>query len=681
MDGQRTTITDPSSGQEKMFTFDHSYFVNTNQETVYNDLAIPLMEKAFDGYNGTMFAYGQTGSGKSFSMMGYGANQGIIPRMNRAIFSKIRSLSQNRFLVTVSYLEIYNEVVRDLLNPTDKDLKIRENPKIGIYVEGLAEMVVKTPEEVERYIDQGTKARSVGATNMNEHSSRSHSVFTVRIEQRPENATANSKATVSKLNLVDLAGSERADRTGATGDRLKEGAAINKSLSALGNVISTLADPEKRKGHVPYRDSKLTRILQESLGGNTITIMLCALSPADDSYEETKSTLEYANRAKNIQNVARKNEDENARVIRELREEIDKLRQQLGTGGATATGAQMSKEDEEKLSQMDDMIKDLEYAKQQAWDEKERISKMFEVERNRNLATRGLLDAMETIKQENARLKEKLDGMRMEKEDQIQLYKESKARVDDLMAQLQGDMKKYQELKQSGQSDTEEAKVLAGRIQGLRATVQDEAQRMKKLKARIQEITDQQKQEKEDGQSGIGPGREMTGDKGKQFLESESKRIQEENKAILDKERKEMEEKLAEEKRRVQAEAEKRYAEKAQSITVGEFVALETKKLEAEAEKKLLESRVQLLEKQIENSEKDKIKLHEQMQLELEKQQLQLFQIFRRYREYFETERQDNIQKFQGLLQDAIQDAMHYASENTQLQREVDRLKKLAGGK
>eukprot|EP00002_Diphylleia_rotans_P039481 TRINITY_DN9166_c0_g1_i1.p1 TRINITY_DN9166_c0_g1~~TRINITY_DN9166_c0_g1_i1.p1 ORF type:complete len:543 (+),score=171.15 TRINITY_DN9166_c0_g1_i1:521-2149(+) len=542
-------------------------------------------------------------------------------------------------------------------------------------------MVVKTPEEVERYIDQGTKARSVGATNMNEHSSRSHSVFTVRIEQRPENATANSKATVSKLNLVDLAGSERADRTGATGDRLKEGAAINKSLSALGNVISTLADPEKRKGHVPYRDSKLTRILQESLGGNTITIMLCALSPADDSYEETKSTLEYANRAKNIQNVARKNEDENARVIRELREEIDKLRQQLGTGGATATGAQMSKEDEEKLSQMDDMIKDLEYAKQQAWDEKERISKMFEVERNRNLATRGLLDAMETIKQENARLKEKLDGMRMEKEDQIQLYKESKARVDDLMAQLQGDMKKYQELKQSGQSDTEEAKVLAGRIQGLRATVQDEAQRMKKLKARIQEITDQQKQEKEDGQSGIGPGREMTGDKGKQFLESESKRIQEENKAILDKERKEMEEKLAEEKRRVQAEAEKRYAEKAQSITVGEFVALETKKLEAEAEKKLLESRVQLLEKQIENSEKDKIKLHEQMQLELEKQQLQLFQIFRRYREYFETERQDNIQKFQGLLQDAIQDAMHYASENTQLQREVDRLKKLAGGK
>ncbi|KAK4203795.1 putative kinesin-like protein unc-104 [Triangularia verruculosa] len=362
MKGNQTILTPPDasagggklSGKDsapKAFAFDKSYWSfdknapnYAGQNHLFDDLGQPLLDNAFQGYNNCIFAYGQTGSGKSYSMMGYGKDAGIIPMICQDMFERIKVMQQDKNLkctVEVSYLEIYNERVRDLLNPANKgNLKVREHPSTGPYVEDLAKLVVGSFQEIENLMDEGNKARTVAATNMNETSSRSHAVFTLMLTQKrfdPETKMEMEKA--AKISLVDLAGSERATSTGATGARLKEGAEINRSLSTLGRVIAALADlstGKKKKGasgQVPYRDSVLTWLLKDSLGGNSMTAMIAAVSPADINYDETLSTLRYADSAKRIKNHAVVNEDANARMIRELKEELALLRNKLGGGG------------------------------------------------------------------------------------------------------------------------------------------------------------------------------------------------------------------------------------------------------------------------------------------------------------------------------------------------------------
>ncbi|PGH13046.1 hypothetical protein AJ79_03883 [Helicocarpus griseus UAMH5409] len=346
----------PGAGGDgpKTFAFDKSYWSfnrsdshYAGQENLFNDLGAPLLDNAFQGYNNCIFAYGQTGSGKSYSMMGYGEEAGVIPKICKDMFQRIAALqAENKNLtctVEVSYLEIYNERVRDLLNPATKgNLKVREHPSTGPYVEDLAKLVVRSFQEIENLMDEGNKARTVAATNMNETSSRSHAVFTLTVTQKRHDAeTTMDTEKVSRISLVDLAGSERATSTGATGARLKEGAEINRSLSTLGRVIAALADvsagKKKNASMVPYRDSVLTWLLKDSLGGNSMTAMIAAISPADINYEETLSTLRYADSAKRIKNHAVVNEDPNARMIRELKEELAQLRSKLG-GGAPSGG-------------------------------------------------------------------------------------------------------------------------------------------------------------------------------------------------------------------------------------------------------------------------------------------------------------------------------------------------------
>src|ERR1700761_1533327 len=339
-----------SSEGTKTFAFDKSYWSFSKddshyagQDNLFNDLGRPLLDNAFKGYNNCIFAYGQTGSGKSYSMMGYGQEFGVIPRICRDMFERIEGVEDRNltFTVEVSYLEIYNERVRDLLNPATKgNLRVREHPSTGPYVEDLAKLAVRSFSEIENLMDEGNKARTVAATNMNETSSRSHAVFTLTLTQKRHDVeTRMDTEKVAKISLVDLAGSERASSTGATGARLKEGAEINRSLSTLGRVIASLADLSSgKKGlKVPYRDSVLTWLLKDSLGGNSMTAMIAAISPADINFEETLSTLRYADSAKRIKNHAVINEDPNARMIRELKEELAKLRGQLG-GGAAAGG-------------------------------------------------------------------------------------------------------------------------------------------------------------------------------------------------------------------------------------------------------------------------------------------------------------------------------------------------------
>ncbi|XP_060765739.1 kinesin-like protein KIF17 [Neoarius graeffei] len=332
-------IEKPGAAEEppKQFTFDGTYFIDQTTEQMYNEIAYPLVEGVTEGYNGTIFAYGQTGSGKSFTMQGVSdppAQRGVIPRAFEHIFETIQCAENTKFLVRASYLEIYKEEIRDLLGKdTKQKLELKEHPEQGVYVRDLSMHTVHSVGECERIMDLGWKNRSVGYTLMNKDSSRSHSIFTIHLEICNTDAAGEDHLRAGKLNLVDLAGSERQSKTGATGDRLQEATKINLSLSALGNVISALVDG--RSKHIPYRDSKLTRLLQDSLGGNTRTLMVACLSPADNNYEESLSTLRYANRAKSIQNRPRINEDPKDALLRQYQEEIKQLKAlvsgQLGT--------------------------------------------------------------------------------------------------------------------------------------------------------------------------------------------------------------------------------------------------------------------------------------------------------------------------------------------------------------
>lgn len=326
------SLTNPNSTEtEKVFSYDTVFSPDTQQQTIYEKAAFQLVESVLEGYNGTIFAYGQTGCGKTYTMMGAPENdslKGIIPRAFAHIFGNIESSTQKNFLIRCSYIEIYNEEVHDLIGTDVKaKLELKESSDKGVHIKNLSMHIVKSIADIERLMVLGLKNRSVGETLMNKDSSRSHSVFTIYIESAQTDAKGNQNITLGKLNLVDLAGSERQSKTHATGDRLKEANKINLSLSALGNVISALVDG--KSSHIPYRDSKLTRLLQDSLGGNTKTVMIANVSAASDSYDETLGTLRYASRAKNIKNQPKVNQDPKDALLFEYAEEIKRLKAQL----------------------------------------------------------------------------------------------------------------------------------------------------------------------------------------------------------------------------------------------------------------------------------------------------------------------------------------------------------------
>ncbi|XP_076168433.1 kinesin heavy chain isoform X1 [Ptiloglossa arizonensis] len=313
--GSKFIVKFPSGGEEncisiggKVYLFDKVFKPNATQDKVYNEAARSIVTDVLAGYNGTIFAYGQTSSGKTHTMegvIGDSNKQGIIPRIVNDIFNHIYGMEENlEFHIKVSYFEIYMDKIRDLLDVSKVNLSVHEDKNRVPFVKGATERFVSSPEEVFEVIEEGKSNRHIAVTNMNEHSSRSHSVFLINVKQ--ENLE-NQKKLSGKLYLVDLAGSEKVSKTGAEGTVLDEAKNINKSLSALGNVISALADGNKT--HIPYRDSKLTRILQESLGGNARTTIIICCSPASFNESETKSTLDFGKRAKTIKNVVCVNEE------------------------------------------------------------------------------------------------------------------------------------------------------------------------------------------------------------------------------------------------------------------------------------------------------------------------------------------------------------------------------------
>ncbi|XP_070924542.1 kinesin-like protein KIF13B isoform X2 [Macaca nemestrina] len=384
-------------GQTKVFAYDHCFWSMdesvkekyAGQDIVFKCLGENILQNAFDGYNACIFAYGQTGSGKSYTMMGTADQPGLIPRLCSGLFERTQKEEneEQSFKVEVSYMEIYNEKVRDLLDPkgSRQTLKVREHSVLGPYVDGLSKLAVTSYKDIESLMSEGNKSRTVAATNMNEESSRSHAVFKITLTHTLYDVkSGTSGEKVGKLSLVDLAGSERATKTGAAGDRLKEGSNINKSLTTLGLVISALADQSAGKNKnkfVPYRDSVLTWLLKDSLGGNSKTAMVATVSPAADNYDETLSTLRYADRAKHIVNHAVVNEDPNARIIRDLREEVEKLREQL-----TKAEAMKSPELKDRLEESEKLIQEMTVT----WEEKLRKTEEIAQERQKQLESLGI---------------------------------------------------------------------------------------------------------------------------------------------------------------------------------------------------------------------------------------------------------------------------------------------------
>ncbi|XP_008568390.1 PREDICTED: kinesin-like protein KIF21A isoform X8 [Galeopterus variegatus] len=357
-------------GKDKAFTFDYVFDIESQQEQIYTQCIEKLIEGCFEGYNATVFAYGQTGAGKTYTMgTGFDVNiieeeQGIISRAVKHLFKNIEEkkhtaikngLPPPDFKVNAQFLELYNEEVLDLFDTTrdidaknkKSNIRIHEDSTGGIYTVGVTTRTVNTESEMMQCLKLGALSRTTASTQMNVQSSRSHAIFTIHVCQTrvcpqidAENATDNKMISESsqmnefetltaKFHFVDLAGSERLKRTGATGERAKEGISINCGLLALGNVISALGDKSKRATHVPYRDSKLTRLLQDSLGGNSQTIMIACVSPSDRDFMETLNTLKYANRARNIKNKVMVNQDRASQQINALRSEITRLQMEL----------------------------------------------------------------------------------------------------------------------------------------------------------------------------------------------------------------------------------------------------------------------------------------------------------------------------------------------------------------
>ncbi|NXF89152.1 KIF14 protein, partial [Eubucco bourcierii] len=346
MSGPETAVRNSATNQVYNFSYDFSFWSfdkshpnYANQAMIYETLAVPLLERAFEGYNACLFAYGQTGSGKSYTMMGFDEDRGIIPRLCEDLFSQIAQKDTQQILyhLEMSFFEVYNEKVHDLLvfkagsGQKKQPLRVREHSVLGPYVEGLTVNVVNSYSDIQSWLELGNKQRATAATVMNDKSSRSHSVFTLVMTQTKVefvNEEQCDRRLTSRINLIDLAGSECCSTAQTTGERLKEGASINKSLLTLGKVISALSKQSQngKKTFIPYRESVLTWLLKESLGGNSQTAMIATVSPAASSTEETLNTLRYAKEACSIINVAKVNEDVNAKVIRELKAEIEKLK-------------------------------------------------------------------------------------------------------------------------------------------------------------------------------------------------------------------------------------------------------------------------------------------------------------------------------------------------------------------
>jgi kinesin family protein 13 len=436
-------LTDPEYHKKKNFTFDYVYDQFSTQEQVFNDIGTKVIDNAYKGYNCCVFAYGQTGVGKSFTMSGSKEDLGLIPRICKALYDRqnssfntslsietIPSSSSIQYKVELSYLEIYSEEVRDLLSKGNDDLKVRQHPEYGTYVEGITQCIVEDYKSIKTLIDQGDKERITTATLMNARSSRSHAILTLYFTQIISDSLGK-KEIISKINLVDLAGSERVSDSGVQGINFKEAVNINKSLTTLGIVISKLASNSNKTNrrlsktnneidleHIPFRDSVLTWILKESLGGNSKTFMIAGISPSSLNYSESLGTLRYANNAKQIVNNVSVNEDTNDKIVKVLKDEIESLRKQLSKLNSTAD-PEIIKKLKEEIQQREDLMKEREKTWEQKLNESKSLHDQLQALASQHIAEKQaeFMKQLTTNEEERKKLLNEIDELNNSKVD------------------------------------------------------------------------------------------------------------------------------------------------------------------------------------------------------------------------------------------------------------------------
>lgn len=644
--GDKTTV---HGGKEQSFSLDGGYPAETRNDQIYRDRCDQLIQRALEGNNVTIMAFGATGSGKTSLMAGTEDEPGIIPYACRGIFQHASNKSGRDFMISVSYLEIRDEKMTDLLNPHNNNMTIKEHPTKGIFVDGLSELIVKTGEEISTMYDQGTRARKMGAPDLSSHRARAHAVFSVVIEQRERQS---SKVGVrSVIQLVDTAGSEEINSPDHS---------VQAGVMGLQNVLMALGGPRKG-GAVPYRDSKLTRYLQESLGGNAITLMFATLSPDNKSHQDSLHTLQLAAMAKNIKNKVKMNLDETNDVIAELRNDISKLRDRI---------ASTSEPNRDDVLKMEDLVRDLQIAKKQTWEEKERASSRFTEERKTNLANKGILEwVMDSMKKGNKEMQEKIGQLHREKDQVSAAYKDKRNLVDQLKSDLQVKIAEYAKYTEKGKTSESENKSRVTAIHNLKEKLKQETEKLKQLKQQLSEIEQKQQLEKEGARA------QMTAMKGnaelRQKVELEERRnIESQNKAMISDELERARMDVETEKIEIQHRAAggKKYGSK-------EGADLEIQIAELKGDKSVVTMQIQLLQQEKERLARELDEVHRLHKDELEIQQLQHYQTFRNYREMFEEQKVAIEQRYRSLLEDAIQDAVFLSSRNSELVDENQQLR------
>lgn len=480
------SVTSNPVDQRKIFTFDAVYDHKAKQQDLYDEAVRPMVASVLEGFNATVFAYGQTGTGKTFTMEGTKKDsilKGIIPRSFEQIFMHIENTENMQYLVRVSYMEIYQEKIRDLLEDPKhpKRHEIRETPEGEIYVEDLMLINCKDVSQIEKVMYMGNLNRTIGATDMNEHSSRSHAIFQIRIEMSETNSTSKySNIKLGMLNLVDLAGSERQSKTGSKGERLKEASKINLSLSALGNVISALVNGSG--SHIPYRDSKLTRLLQDSLGGNSRTLMIANIGPASYNLEETLTTLRYAHRAKSIQNKPRINEDPKDTLMRKLKDEIAHLQEALA-----------KKAEEQEIKKKKKSVKKKPKVFEISNEKNDNDSETNKEEANEDL-NEDILNDEELVKQnEEAKdLMEKIQSLENKMvlggKNIVDHTNEQQRALEKSLAEIAERKRKEMEMRRKLEQEDESYEIVMGNYQNLQQEVDLKTKKLRRLFSKLQYI-------------------------------------------------------------------------------------------------------------------------------------------------------------------------------------------------